>query len=184
MIEDKERWNRRHVEKPMRSGVEPIVQKYIAEATSGRALDIACGIGRNTHYLADNGFKVDAIDISDYALSQLKKSDTINTIEVDLDAYVIQQDHYELIVNINYLSRRLFPQIKNGLKKGGVLIFETFIVAHGDFAQPSNPEFLLQKNELLHAFIGLDIIYYEERDDVNLRGEATRVASLVAKKPF
>lgn len=184
MIEDKERWNRRHVEKPMRSGVEPIVEKYIHQASSGKALDIACGIGRNTHFMAENGFNVDAVDISDYALSQVRESNTIKKIEVDLDSYVIEQESYDLIVNINYLSRRLFPQIKNGLKKGGIVIFETFIVAHGDFAQPSNPEFLLQKNELLHAFIGLDTIYYEERDDINLRGEKTRVASLVAQKPL
>ncbi|HIP54231.1 MAG TPA: tellurium resistance protein TehB, partial [Sulfurimonas autotrophica] len=88
----------------------------------------------------------------------------------------------DLVVNINYLSRRLFPQIKEALKPNGVLIFETFIVAHGDFKQPANPEYLLRVNELLHAFIGLDIIYYEERDDKNLRGEETRVASLVAKR--
>lgn len=117
MIEDKERWNRRHVEKPMRSGVEPIVKKYIAEATSGRALDIACGIGRNTYYMAENDFVVDAVDISDYALSQVEESNKINKMEVDLDSYVIEQNSYDLIVNINYLNRRLFPQIKNGLKK-------------------------------------------------------------------
>lgn len=29
MIEDKERWNKRHVEKPMRHNVEPILEKYI-----------------------------------------------------------------------------------------------------------------------------------------------------------
>ena len=183
MIEDKERWNKRHVEKPMRHNVEPIVERYISHAKSGRALDIACGIGRNTHFLAQNGFVVDAVDISDYALSEVKDLKNISKIECDLDNYNLEKGKYELIININYLSRRLFPQIKEALKSDGILIFETFIVAHGDFAQPSNQEFLLRKNELLHAFIGLDIIYYEEHDDINLRGEKTRVASLVAKKP-
>jgi len=41
---------------------------------------------------------------------------------------------------------------------------------------------LLRQNELLHAFIGLKIIYYEEKLDVNLRGEKIKVASLVARK--
>lgn len=182
MIEDKHRWNKRHVEKPMRKSVEPLVEKYIDNAKVGNALDIACGIGRNTHFLAEKGFVVDAVDISDYALSQVRNMATINKIETDLDTYNLEINKYDLIVNINYLSRRLFPQIKEALKSGGVLIFETFIIAHGDFQQPSNPEFLLRKNELLHAFIGLDIIYYEEKDDINLRGEKTRVASLVAKK--
>jgi len=182
MIEDKERWNKRHVEKPMRKNVEPLIEKYISEAEVGEALDIACGIGRNTHYLAEKGFKVDAIDISDYALSQVNTSANIKKFEVDLDTYNLEINKYDLIININFLSRRLIPQIKEALRSGGVIIFETFIIAHGDFSQPVNPEFLLRKNELLHAFIGLDIIYYEERYDINLRGEKTRVASLVAKK--
>ena len=182
MIEDKERWNKRHVEKPMRDGVEPIIEKYIGLANSGNALDLACGIGRNTHYLADKGFLVDAVDISDYALGEVKSLATIKKIEKDLDKYNLEVNKYDLIVNINYLNRRLLPQIKEALKSDGIVIFETFIVAHGDFIQPSNPEYLLRKNELLHTFIGLDIIYYEERDDMNLRGEKTRVASLVARK--
>jgi tellurite methyltransferase len=182
MIEDKERWNKRHVEKPMRKNIEPIIEKYIDEVEVGNALDIACGIGRNTHFLAEKGFLVDAVDLSDYALSQVKNMATINKIEVDLDTYNLEVNKYDLIVNINYLNRRLFPQIKEALKSGGVVIFETFIVAHGDFAQPANPEFLLRTNELLHAFIGLDIVYYEEKMDINLRGEKTKVASIVARK--
>ncbi|WP_297443187.1 methyltransferase domain-containing protein [Sulfurimonas sp.] len=182
MIEDKQRWNKRHVEKPMRKNIEPIVEKYISNAVVGKALDIACGVGRNTHFIAEKGFEVDAVDLSDYALSQVEEKENINKIEVDLDTYNLKTNEYDLIININYLSRRLFPQIKDALKAGGIVIFETFIVAHGDFDQPANPEYLLRTNELLHAFIGLDIIYYEEREDVNLRGENTRVASLVAKK--
>ena len=182
MIEDKQRWNKRHVEKPMRHEVEPILEKHIDKATLGTALDIACGTGRNTHFLAEKGFVVDAVDLSDYALGKIRGLSTINKIEADLDKYHLALNKYDLIVNINFLNRRFFPQIKEALKSGGVLIFETFIVAHGDFNQPMNPEFLLRKNELIHAFIGLDVIYYEEKEDVNLRGEKTRVASLVARK--
>ena len=182
MTEDKERWNKRHVEKPMRHNVEPIIEKYIGAADVGEALDIACGAGRNTHFLAEKGFLVDAVDISDYALSQIQDIKAIKKFDVDLDTYNLEINKYDLIVNINYLSRRLIPQMKEALRSGGVIIFETFIIAHGEFTQPVNPEFLLRKNELLHAFIGLDVIYYEERQDVNLRGEATMVASLVARK--
>ena len=184
MREDKERWNVRHVEKPMRKNVEPLVEKYIDLATVGNALDIACGTGRNTHFLAKKGFMVDAVDLSDYALSCIDEDKKINKIEADLDEYTLSSKKYDLIININYLQRRFFPQIKEALKEGGVVIFETFIVAHGDFNNPANPEYLLRKNELLHAFIGLDIVYYEEKDEVNLRGEKIRVASLVAQKPI
>ncbi|MDF1879691.1 methyltransferase domain-containing protein, partial [Sulfurimonas sp. SAG-AH-194-C20] len=77
MTQDKERWNKRHVEKPMRHNVEPVLQKYIDEAQVGEALDIACGIGRNTHFMAEKGFVVDAVDISDYALGEITESKNI-----------------------------------------------------------------------------------------------------------
>ena len=182
MLEDKERWNKRYQEKPFRDYVEPIVEKYSQLATVGKALDIACGQGRNTKFLAKMGFEVDGVDLSDYALSQIEQHPNITKIEADLDSYTLEKNRYDLIININYLNRNFFHQIKEALKPQGIVIFETFIIAHGDFDNPQNPEYLLRKNELLHAFLSLDIIYYEERDDINLRGEKTRVASLVAKK--
>ena len=183
MIEDRERWNKRYVGNPMPSNVAPIVQKYIQHVNIGEALDIACGTGRNTHFLEELGFTIDAVDISDYALSRVKDSPNINKIETDLDSYNITSASYDLIVNCNYLNRRLVSQMKDAIKPNGVIMFETFIVAHDDEAKGSmNPDYLLKKNELLHSFRELDVIYYEERDDVNLRGEKVKIASLVAKK--
>ena len=182
MIEDKERWNLRHQQRPLSNATASILKNYLHLAKVGKALDIACGTGRNTHYLDEMGFHVDALDLSDYALSKLRVSENINPIEADLDVYNLEKNQYDLIINMNYLNRRHFPQIKEALKSGGVLIFETFIVAHGNFENPSNPEYLLRKNELLHAFIGLDIVYYEERYDKNSRDEEVYIASLVARK--
>lgn len=183
MIEDKVKWNKKYLESPMPDTSAKIIEKYINNAKVGQALDIACGMGRNTHFLAEKGFLVDAVDFSDYALGQIKNSAMISKIEVDLDKYTITPKKYDLIINMNYLNRRLLSQMKDGLKEGGVLIFETFMLAHGDYNHETmNLDYLLRKNELLHAFIGLDILYYEEKDDVNLRGEKVRIASLVAKK--
>ncbi len=183
MKEDKQRWNERYLDNPMPQEVSPLLDRYIEHANVGQAIDVACGTGRNTHYLADLGFLVDAIDISDYALERVRKSSTIKKIDTDLDKYNLTPNKYDLIVNVNYLNRRLVSQMKDALKSGGLLVFETFIVAHGDFNLPTtNLDYLLRKNELLHSFIGLDVIYYEERVDINLRGEKIKVASLVAKK--
>jgi len=144
---------------------------------------LACGTGRNTHFLEKLGFKIDAVDLSDYALSQIKNTPNIIKIETDLDTYNLKQNYYDLIVNTNYLNRRLMAQMIGSLKKDGVLIFETFIVAHEIPENGSmNPDYLLKKNELLDTFKDLNIIFYEERDDVNSFGEKIKVASLVAKK--
>lgn len=183
MIEDKERWNRRHVEKPMRHEVSPILKKYIDKAHIGRAIDIACGTGRNTHYLDELGFLIDAVDLSDYALSQVKETPNITKIEVDLDEYDLLENTYDFILNCNYLNRRLMAQMKDALKIGGLIIFETFIVAHDKPEQGSmNPAYLLNTNELLDVFGDLEVIYYEEHNDINLRGEKNKIASLVARK--
>src|SRR3990167_7219101 len=183
MKEDKQRWNERYLDNPMPQSVSPLLEKYIEHAKVGQAIDIACGTGRNTHYLSDLGYIVDAVDISDYAVERVRDSATIKKIDTDLYKYNLTPNKYDLIVNINYLNRRLVSQMKEALKSGGVLMFETFIVAHGDFHLPTtNLDYLLRKNELLHSFIGLDVIYYEERVDTNLRGERIKVASIVAKK--
>jgi len=185
MIEDKSRWNEKYVSCPMPSETSDIIQDNIHFATIGQALDIACGMGRNTHFLADNGFIVDAVDLSDFALSKVKDIDAINKIESDLDTYEIEEDKYDLIVKINYLDRRLFPQIIKGLKKEGVFIYETFVQREGEgegYHPSSNPAFLLERNELLKAFDALEVISYLERDAINLRDEKVRVASFVARK--
>ena len=183
MIEDKKRWNEKYSTSTMNEKVSDILQEYVGYANVGDALDIACGNGRNTEFLHAKGFHVDAVDISDEALKQIKSGATINKIEADLDRYNLAPNKYDLIVNINYLNRRLVSQIKDSLKSGGVVIFETFLLAHGDFKIPTmNLDYLLRKNELLHSFIGLNIIYYEEKIRVNMKGERVKVASLVAKK--
>ena len=183
MLADKERWNHRHVIKPISTEVAGIVENFASYATVGKALDIAAGAGRNTHFLAEKGFVVDAVDYSDVALSQIKDIATINKIEADLDTYLFNVNSYDLIINCNYLDRRHFPLIKEALKEGGLLIFETFIIATDEgYHQPSNLDFVLRTNELLHTFLGLQVVYYEEREEVNLQGEKVKVASLVARK--
>lgn len=183
MIEDKERWNERHVERPMSLEANKTLVKYIEHSNVGQALDIACGTGRNTNFLCEKGFDVDAVDISDYALGQVKNHSYVSKIEADLDTYNITPNKYDLIINMNYLNRRLASQMKDGLKKDGLIIFETFIVAHGEFQMPTtNLDYLLRKNELLHMFIGLEVIYYEEKIEVNRLGERVKMASIVAKK--
>jgi len=183
MIEDKKRWNVRHVEKPMRHNVSNVLKRYIQYSKVGMALDLACGTGRNTHFLDESGFQIDAIDFSDYALSQIKDTKNITKIEVDLDLYDLKKDAYDLVLNVNYLNRRLMMQMKDAIKKDGLLIFETFIQAHTKPEQGSmNPDYLLKSNELLDVFRDFEVIYYEEKAGVNLRGEENKTASLVAKK--
>lgn len=126
--QDQKKWNSRYLKNIGGSEPSDILSRYINIATKGRALDIACGNGRNSKFLVQRGFEVDAVDISNVALNQLPDTNTrMNIICQDIDTWQIPQSRYQLIINIRFLDRRLFPMIKKGLKPGGVLIFESFI---------------------------------------------------------
>lgn len=182
-MDDKTRWNAKHQNVPMPNDPSAIVIKNVKPSNGKRALDIACGTGRNTHYLAELGYEVDAVDISDYALTQINRTNKIHPIESDLTNYSIIPNSYDLIININYLERKLFSSMIAGLANDGILIFETFITAHEEgYHNPSNPEFLLRSNELPTEFSALKILFYEERDDINMYGEKVKIASFVGQK--
>ncbi len=184
MEKDRERWNRKYKEgEYLLKEPSDIVKRFIHLAPKGRALDIACGLGRNSIYLAQHGYKVDAIDISDVALEKLKGIPNINPIQADLDNYQLPENAYSLIININYLNRNLFPQIKESLIEGGLLIFETFTLNRGkEFSQPENKSYLLRRNELLSSFSDMYVIYYQEREIIRPDKKKAFISSLVAKK--
>ncbi|BBO75766.1 SAM-dependent methyltransferase [Desulfosarcina widdelii] len=172
---DRKKWDAKYLERLGNSEPSSVLEKYWSLAPVGKALDIACGNGRNSIFLADKGFVVDAVDISKVATDQLAgRHSNINVICTDLDTWDIQPDRYDLIVNIRFLDRRLFPMIQDGLKPGGILIFESFMNGKKD-------KYCLKKNELLHAFQPLRVVYYEEKK-IDQDEKFDQVASLVAIK--
>jgi SAM-dependent methyltransferase len=182
MLEDKIRWNEKYETMPMPTHVSKILKNHFANARVGRALDIASGQGRNSVFLAEQGFQVDAVDISDAALSYLEGVENVRPICADLDTYEFENT-YDLILNCNYLDRTLTPKIKAALNDGGIIIYETFVEALGEgFHVPSNTDYLLHVNELLEMFRDFEIICYEEKFDLNMRAEKIKTASLVARK--
>jgi cyclopropane fatty-acyl-phospholipid synthase-like methyltransferase len=173
---DREKWDTKYLDRQGISEPSSILVKYWNLAPGRHALDIACGNGRNSLFLAENGFTVDAVDISTVATSRLEgRHPNINVICTDLDTWVIPPGRYDLIVNIKFLDRRLFPMIRDGLKNGGVLVFESFMDVVKD-------EYCLKQNELLRAFQDLRVVYYEEKEAEHHREKFDRVASLVAIK--
>lgn len=166
MQNDQIKWNLRHQENPFIGEPLELLKQYIPHKVKNtpKALDIACGMGRNSRFMRDCGFYVESVDISDFAIQSLQNEHNIYAFCADLDTFKIPPRHYDLICNSYFLERRLFPLICDGLKKGGILVFETFakseIESYNAFASDSSH--LLHKNELLHAFLDLEILFYEE----------------------
>ena len=183
MLKDRLKWNARYQTEQYPQEPSEIVKKYATLARGKKALDIAAGNGRNAIFLADTGFRVDAIDIADMGLSLFSgRHRRIYTMCADLDTYEIRTDYYDLIVNIKFLNRRLFPYIEAGLTPGGVLIFETLMDISAPRQHPSDhADYYLRQNELLHAFLSLNILLYRETQ-TETGDDAGWIASLVAIK--
>ena len=154
----------------------------------GRALDLACGQGRNTLYLAQEGFHVDAWDRDQESLDAIERKvrhrglSAVTTRRVDLEQKPdLPGEAYDLIVVFYYLHRDLIPQIKKALAPGGVVVYETFLIDnHERFNHPRRKEFCLAHNELLTLFAGLRTVAYREGPVDPDRGPF--VASLVAER--
>jgi 2-polyprenyl-3-methyl-5-hydroxy-6-metoxy-1,4-benzoquinol methylase len=190
MKTDQKRWDNRFGEKGFALGKKPnpFLRKHIRLLPKGKALDIAAGEGRNAVFLAQQGFEVDAVDISQKGLKKAQKlarekGVKISTSLIDLDQYLIGKEQYDLIANFYFLRRRLIPRIKQGLKKGGRVIFETYLLEHRKLGTggPKQAKYFLKPNELLKLFKNFRILFYRE-GIFREGGKRKAVASIIAEK--
>jgi len=150
----------------------------------GNALDIAMGYGRNAAYLAKAGFEVEGVDISPeavkYALDLARNAGIkIKARIADLEkGFYIREVAYDVIVCFNYLQRSLIPEMKNGLRRGGMIVYETYIIDQAELGKPKNPCHLLQHNELLDMFRDFRCLRYREGIFTGPRA----IASILAQK--
>ena len=181
--EDKERWDQKYQNNQIPDTPIKLITDYANLATGTQALDIACGMGRHSKYLASLGFEVEALDISGVALEQLKGVPHVHAREVDFDTYTLPKEKYDLIVCTYYLERRLFPQMIEALKPDGMILFETFLDHPENERAPSNPAFMLKKGELEASFADrCELLHLQEFWDVDYLGYKTMKASMAARK--
>lgn len=147
--------------------VSPWVARFAPLVNSGEALDLACGGGRHTRYLAARGLRVLALDRNAELLAPLA-GDNVQTWEHDLEAegaaWPFEAGRFSLIVVTNYLHRPLFADLARSLAPDGILIYETFAQGNQIYGKPSNPAFLLAPEELLGLARegGLQVLAYED----------------------
>jgi len=187
MKSDQDKWHKRYQTKSYPVSASELVTNYIHLAKIGKALDIAAGNGRNSRFLIKQGFSVDAVDITSTGFELFQSENAgICFKQEDLDFFIIPANSYDLILNLNFLSRRLFPYLITGLKPGGLIIFETFIweksAEAGNHDDTIKSDHYLRPNELLHAFLSLHIVSYQETLQRTIRETTYNLASLVAQK--
>jgi tellurite methyltransferase len=189
-IDEKILWNRKHSERSHSSLVpDPFLvsayDEFLLSAPPEKALDVAGGVGRHAIWLAERGWHVNLMDISDVGIQQAEENakqagvgGLIITEIQDLNGMQdLGREQYDLILVFFFLQRELFPALISALKPGGHLIYKTYTHEQKRFSGgPSHPMFLLQPNELLHAFQSMQILHYHETT------QGKGVAELVARK--
>jgi len=191
--DEKTLWNQKYRE-GSHTSLEPDLflvsayAEYLAGLPPGTALDVAGGVGRHTLWLAERGWKIKLMDVSDVGIEFARKnipteytSGTAAAVQlevVNLEACRdLGEEQYDLILVFFYLQRELFPALVSALKPGGFLLYKTYTVEQRQFqGGPSHPMHLLRHSELLDAFASLRILHYHE--SIHQKG----VAELAGRK--
>ncbi len=186
-MDDRVKWNELHASQQEQAAPSVFLKQLLElkpwRIQPGKALDIAAGKGRNALFLAEEGFSVEAIDISEVGLQEARrraeeKGLTITFRQADLDKAELPEASYDLILNINFLQRFLIPKMKRALKVGGYIIFDTYLIDQRVIGHPKNPDYLLGHNELLELFRDFRILYYREGQCVDGEVESYRAGLL------
>ncbi len=186
--EDRDKWNQRYAEDSYRtSNPVTLLSDWLPEIPVGRALDVACGAGRNSILMAGAGFQVDAIDISRDGLKETrKKADerglVLNLIEHDLDEPYPFATEYNLIVILWYVNLELIAQLCSCLAPGGYLLCEEHLRCEQEVIGPDNPDFRVAPGALREAVSALDLMLYEESVEAIPEGGQVASARVVARR--
>jgi tellurite methyltransferase len=168
----------------------PLLRSAIENLKAGRALDVACGVGRHAIFLAERGWNVKAVDSSRVGIEiqQQRAREigvTVDARVADLEGseFQIEPDAYDLICVFYYLQRDLFPRIREGVKSGGNVVAAIHLNDKKPEAKPRNPAFLLEPGELREEFCDWEIPYYYEGES-DEEGHHHDTAYLLARKPL
>lgn len=184
---DRDKWDTRYRQGSYQARTHPteLLVEWLPRLPRGRVLDVACGAGRNSVYLAEAGYEVDAIDISSVALDRLRETAQargvkVSCTETDLESCVLPNQNYDLIVMARYTQPSLVPTLLRLLRAGGHFLCEVHLVTDREVSGPSDPAFRMAPNELLKLAAELQVLFYREAIVEDPDGGQSALAQLVA----
>ena len=186
---DRDKWDGRYADGAYAERQHPsaLLENWAEKISPGRALDVACGAGRNALWLAERGFSVDALDISSVGLARLGETAAareleIKLIEHDLDEPLQVAEQYQLILMIRYVNLPLLGQLERLLAPGGWLICEEHMVSDADVIGPRTPAYRVQPGALAEAVPGLTVESLAEGLVTEPDGRTAALSQLVARR--
>jgi SAM-dependent methyltransferase len=188
MSDDRSRWNEKYAGESVTLPDDPIpeLERRITTLPDGRALDVATGTGRNALFLAEHGYDVDAIDVSDEGLALARQQARergvdVDWIRADVTEFEFEPGAYDVIAVSFFAALELLPELKDALAPGGVLVYEHHLrSAEPIDVGPSSDRYRYRSNDLLRACLDLTVLHYEERIRTVIGGNAA-VATLVGR---
>ncbi len=184
-MDERQRWNARYAGRVglVMGEPNPFLQEHLALLPRRHALELAMGQGHEAIFLAQRGFLVTGVDISEIAVARAlqmarRAGVSIDAQVMDLRTAALPSETYDVVICFYYLQRDLFPHIVRTLKPGGMVIYETSTKEQARYGHPTNPAYLLEPNELLKAFKPLRIRLYR---DLIVAGPKA-VASVIGEK--
>ena len=177
---------REHAASDIEAAPTPLVVATASKLVPAKALDLACGAGRNALWLAEHGWEVTAVDGAQAAIEILRSRATerglkINAVVADLEKgeFEIEPSHWDLIAICYYLQRNLFEPAKRGVAPGGVLISIVHVTEPGEEEGPHR----LRPGQLEQYFAGWEILHRLE-GKASDSGHRRAVADIVARRPL
>lgn len=176
---------------PRKSVPHPWLVAHLWRIPRGRALDIACGMGRDSIYLAQHGFRVYGIDFSAIALREAQRrardahvSTRVSFVVADLTQFAFPRAYYDLVIGFAYWEPALKSALREAVRPGGFIVYETFNIWWKWTRPDVDERFLLRPGEL-HAWLRDWHIwaYREVGSDLPLTRGEKAVSSIVAQKP-
>ena len=181
---DAEDWDQRYAASELVWGAppNPVVVEFAASLPHGRALDLGCGEGRHSLWLATRGWEVVGTDFSEVALDKARRisaqapkrsRDRLEYRLSDVTSDTFDGD-YDLILSI-FLHfppaerKALVDKMINSLKPDGILIFlghDRANLLHGT-GGPRDPEILYTPTDIVSDIDGrlvIDIAEHRHRE--------------------
>lgn len=165
-----------------------LLRRWLPRLAPGRALDVACGTGRNTLLLAQHGWSALGVDISPVALHIAREAAravgvAIDLLAADIHTWPLPPATFDLVCVFRFLDRPLCAELPALLRPNGVLLYETFTVAQRNYeGGPRSDALLLQAGELPALFPDLVQLEYNE-GVVAEEGRPRALAGFVGHKP-
>ncbi len=159
-------WDKRYREGFYNGADKPhdLLTKFWHAIPRGRIVDIAMGNGRDAAFLAAKGLDVYGLDKSREAI-KIAREQTKHAVTIicgDANHLPFKDASVEGVMVFYFLLRGAMKDMAGMLKKGGVLIYETFLKRQNAIDRQRNPEHLLDDGELFSWFRGFETLFYEE----------------------